>query len=348
MPPYSGETRNFPDNLQPTNQSFVLFNFGENLLTVKSALVEQQPGDQPKPAAALAPKPAVVRMLANSSIIDRLLDAEAELAYSSPDTGTLSGIGEDVHRLLRMKVKGTVSGTSYGAEYRWVGRDFMNVAGPAFAQNQQGLELWSERKLGPVFGLKTSLSRFTDNTAADSTLPFTTRTIAGTNLSVALPAWPTFNLFYSGGLLATSHEPDGTAPQRGTVQNAGAQLVYHRSAWEMAASSAFAFNSLASHGAVPVRTHTPVFSLGFKYQPIGLPLQANAFGSYTRNKASDASSDNNEFALSAALSWNLGVSRFGKSTLLFAGSLNRHIDLVDPTASHKDASAWIRFKVDAF
>src|SRR5262249_6538977 len=145
MPPYSGETRDYPGNPQPANKSFVLFNFGENLLTVKSAVMEQQPGDEPKPAPALTPKPAVVRMLANSSFIQRSVDAEAELAYSSPDTGTLSGIGEDVHRLLRMKIKGTAAGTSYGAEYRWVGRDFMNVGGPGFAQNQQGLELWSER-----------------------------------------------------------------------------------------------------------------------------------------------------------------------------------------------------------
>jgi hypothetical protein len=347
MPPYSGETRNFPDSSQQANKSFLLFNFGENLLTVKSALMEQQPGDQPRPAVELAPKPAVVRMLANSSIVERWLDAEAELAYSSPDTGTLSGIGEDMHRLLRMKIKGTAGGMGYGAEYRWVGRDFMNVGGPGFAQNQQGLDLWSERKLG-VLGLKTSLSRFTDNTAADPTLPFTTRTIAGTNLSVDLPAWPTLNLFYNGGALATSHEPGGTAPQHGTLQNAGAQLIYRLSGWEMAASSAFAFNTLASQGASPVRTHTPIFSLGFKYQPLGLPLQANAFGSYTKSKASDITSNNNDFALSGALSWNLGVSRFGKSTLLAAGSFNRHIDLVDPTTSHKEASAWIRFKVEGF
>jgi hypothetical protein len=348
MPPYSGETRNFPDSSQPANKSFLLFNFGEKLLTVKSALMEQPPADQPKPAFALAPKPAVVRMLANSSIIEQWLDAEAELAYSSPDTGTLSGIGEDVHRLLRMKIKGTAGGMSYGAEYRWVGRDFMNVGGPGFAQNQQGLELWSERKLGPIFGVKTFLSRFTDNTAADPYQAFTTRTIGGANLSVVLPAWPTLNVFYSGGLLATSHEPDGMAPQRGTLQNAGAQLVYGRSGWEMAASSAFAFNNLASRGASAVQTHTPVFSLGFKYQPLGLPLQANAFGSYTKTKASDISSDNNEFALSAALSWNLGVSRFGKTTLIGGGGFNRRADLVDPTASHKEASAWVRFKIDGF
>jgi hypothetical protein len=88
-PPYTGETGGFPDSSQPANKSFLLFNFGENLLTVKSALMEQQPGDQPKPAVELAPKPAVVRMLANSSIVERWLDAEAELAYSSPDTCTV-------------------------------------------------------------------------------------------------------------------------------------------------------------------------------------------------------------------------------------------------------------------
>src|SRR5690242_9528541 len=45
MPPYSGATSDYSYNPQPANQSFVLLNFGEKLLTVKSALTEQQPGD---------------------------------------------------------------------------------------------------------------------------------------------------------------------------------------------------------------------------------------------------------------------------------------------------------------
>ena len=342
LPPYIGEKRGGPE---APNKSLLVLSLGEKALKLNTYYVEKQPGDEPKPAAASAPNPGAVRMLATSSLIERWLNAEAELAYSSP--AALCGVGEENHGLWRMSLKGASNHLSYGAEFRRVGKDFINVAGTGYGADQQGIELWSEEKLG-VFAFKTSLARFTDNTAADPGRPVTARTIGGTSLRIALPAWPTLNLFYSGGFTATAQEPEGFAPQRGTLRSAGAQLTYGRSGWEATAATGLSFNDLENRGSAAVRTQTPRFSLGVKYQPGNLPLQANTVASYTETKTSDGNTDNDAFNLSGSLSWDLGATRIGKSQLLAGGGFTRRVDAVDPAASHNEGSVWMRFKVTAY
>lgn len=347
LPPLAGEPGATPPKL---NRSFELLNLWENGLKVKTDYIQQQPGDDLKSLLPETTQPGEVKALVTSSLVDRLLDAEGELAYSSPDSQKLPGVGEEAHRLLRFGVKGGWANFAYGAEYRSVGKDFVNLAGPGFAADQQGAELWTEQKYG-IFGFKETLSHFTDNTAADPGRPLTTRALGGASLSVARPAWPVVSFFYTGGLLSTSREPGGFAPQRGALHSLGTSLQYRVAGLEATLASAYSLNDIASRaGAASTRvaTRTPLFSLALNYRPSILPVQVNTFGSYATTKTSDGCADNNGVNLSGALAWNLGESRAGKNTLFLGGTFNRRVDHIDPGASSHDASVWLRLKVAGF
>ncbi|HEX9444836.1 MAG TPA: hypothetical protein VGA73_11985 [Candidatus Binatia bacterium] len=347
LPPLAGEPN---ATLPKLNRSFELLNLWENGLKVKTDYIEKQPGDDLKSLSPGTPQPGEVKALVTSSIVDRLLNAEGELAYSSPDSQKLLGIGEETHRLLRFGLKGGWTNFAYGAEYRSVGKDFINLAGPGFAADQEGAELWTEQKYG-IFSFRESFSRFTDNAADDPARPLTTRALGGASLAIARPAWPIVSFFYTGGLLSTSREPDGFTPQRGALHSLGTSLQYRLSGLEATLASAYSLNDIASRAGAAssrVATRTPLFSLALNYRPTILPMKIHAFGSYTTTKTSDGGTDNNGVNLSGALAWELGASRAGKNTLFLGGTFNRRQDVVNPGASNKDASVWVRVKIAGF
>jgi len=341
------------------SKSLVLLNLRQNSLTVKTLYFE-------KPAEALGGLSAEdqaqgqVSALATSSIIDGLLTAEGELAYSSFNAQSLDGLeslgglGDEQHRLFRFGAKGAWADFMYGAQYRSVGKDFINLSGPKFAGDQEGGELWVQKKFG-LFTVKTSLSDFTDNVAEDPTLPQMTTFQGGANLSYARPSWPVFSVFYSKGSQWSSNEPDGLHPQTGSIDSVGTSLYYKAPKWDTTLSSTYSFRDITSRPAdrfrlspSEVQTNTPVLSLGLNYRPSILPVQVSTFGSYTHTEASDGYTNTDVFNLSASMVWNLGESRDGKNTLSLGTTLNRYLDNVNPDSSNKDVSVWVRLKVAAF
>jgi hypothetical protein len=334
-------------------------------LTLKTQYIEKQSGDGLKSPSMQDHTRGQLKALATSSLADRLLAAEGELAYGSFDAKSLEGLGEQQHRLVRCGVKGAWADFAYGAEYRSIGKAFTNLAGPKVAGDQEGEELWVGKKFG-ILSLKASLSEFTNNVAQDPTSPRITKIEGGTTVSIAPPSYPVLSLSYSRGSLASSKEPAAFRPQRGWLENVGTSLYYQASGWDAIFSSTYALTDVSKHlgredhmspssslGGLPfsssrVQTDTPVLSLGLTYRPRTTPAEVATFGSYTRTKASDGSTNSSAFNLSASLVWNLGQSVGGKETLSIGTTYNRSLDAIDPSSSQEDFTAWVLLKIASF
>lgn len=356
VPPVSNVER--PGTAQPS-KSLVLLNWGQNALTVKTQYFEKA-AEAPTPLSAQNQAQGQLRALATSSIFDRLLGAEGELAYSSFNSKSLGGLGEVPNRMIRFGLKGEWAEYVYGAEYRSVGKDFMNLSGPSIAGDQDGGELWVQKKFG-IFTARMSLSDFTNNVAGDSLLPQITRLQGGASISVAQPSWPVLSLFYLMGSQWSSNEPSDFHPQTGSFDSFGASMNYKAAQWDTTLASTYALSDITSRlGNEPtsaggfrsnssrVLTATPALSLGLNYRPSILPLQIGASGAYSKNKASDGYTNNDVFHLSANLTWSLGETRAGKNTLSLGTTFNRYLDHIDPAGSNRDISVWVRLKIAAF
>jgi hypothetical protein len=359
LPPFTGGERN---GIAPSsNKSLVLLNWSDNSLVVKTQYLEK-PADKTHGFATQDQSQSQFSALATSSIIDRYLTAEGELAYSSFNSKplSLSGFGEGQNRLVRFGLKGAWADFMYGAEYRSVGKDFLNLAGTKFADDQDGSELWVQKKLG-IFALKLSMSEFTNNVAQYPTLPKIGKLQGGASLSIAPSSWPVLSLFYFKGSQWSSNEPADFLPQTGSLDSVGASLYYKASQWDSTFASTYSVSDITSKlgkeqttsgrfhlNSSRVQTATPALSLGLNYRPSILPLQITAFGSYSKSKASDGYTSTNLFNLSASLNWTLGESRAGKSTLSLGTTLNRYLDNIDPANSNRDVSVWVRLKLAAF
>jgi hypothetical protein len=335
------------------SKSLVLLNLGKNGLTVKTQYFEK-PIESASGLASENQAQGQWSALATSSIIDRLLNAESELAYNSFNSESLGGLGDGQHRLFRFGAKGAWADFMYGAEYRSVGKDFVNLSGAKFAGDLEGGELWVQRKFG-LFTVKTSLSDFTNNVAEDPALPQMTTFMGGANLSYARPSWPVLSVFYSKGSQWSSDEPAGIHPQTGSIDLVGTSLYYKASQWDTTLSSTYSFSDMTSKPAgryhlssSEVQTNTPVLSLALNYRPSILPVQISTFGSYSHTEASDGYTDSHVLNLSASMVWSLGESRYGKNTLSLGTNLNRSLDNVNPDGSNQDLSVWVRLKVAAF
>ncbi|HEY2989191.1 MAG TPA: hypothetical protein VGL11_15775 [Candidatus Binatia bacterium] len=346
---------------QPAGKSLVLLNLGQNALMVKTQYFEKPAGGGSKGLSAPDERQGQFSALATSTLVDRLLIAEGELGFSSVNSKSLGGLGEETNRLLRFGTKGSWADFNYGAEYRSVGKDFISLSPQKFAADQEGGELWTQRKFG-IFGLKLSFSDFTNNVTLDPALPRITKMQGGASLSVAPSSWPVFSLFYSKGLLFSSNEPAGFRPQRGPLDSAGVSLFYQAGQWDTTLSSAYSLSNITSRWreenksaaghfhllSSDVETHTPVLALNLNYRPSVMPVQVSAFGSYTKNTATDGYTDNDAVNLSTALNWTLGESRAGKSVLSLGASFNRYLDKSEPESSNRDVSVWMRLKIPAF
>jgi len=340
------------------SKSLVLLSLGKNSLTVKTQYFEK-PAEAPGGLSTEAQAQGQWSALATSSIFDRFLNAEGELAYNSFNSQSvnsqyLGGLGDGQHRLFRLGAKGAWAEYMYGAEYRSVGKDFVNLSGPKLTADQEGAEVWLQRKFG-LFTVKTSLSDFTNNVVHDPSLPHVTTFQGGANLSYARPSWPVLSVFYSKGSQRSSDEPAGFQPQTGGIDSIGTSLYYTGGKWDTTLSSIYSFKDIISKPAgryhlssSEVQTNSPTLSLALNYRPSILPVQISAFGSYSHTEASDGYTNTDALNLSASIVWNLGESRYGKNTLSLGTTLNRNLDNLNPAVSNRDLAVWMRLKVAAF
>jgi hypothetical protein len=241
-----------------------------------------------------------------------------------------------------------------------VEKNFMNLTAAPVAVDQDGEELWAQKKFG-IFGLKLSASEFTDNLAGDPARPQISKLQGGASVSVASGSWPVLSFFYFKGSQWSSNEPAGSHPQTGTTDSAGTSLLYKAGQWDTTLSSTYSLSDITSNlGKQPfaagrfhlnssrIQTNTPVLALGLNYRPSILPVQVNTFGSYAMTRASDGYTSTDVFNLSASLNWTLGDSRIGKNTLSLGTTFNRSLDNITPASSTQDVSVWVRLKVAAF
>ncbi len=335
-------------------KSSLFFNFGQNDFAIKTSVFEKPSGSaEAGNFAGEAGKRDGLQALATGALFERNLVTEGELAYGPFDPKSLQGLGDSEHRLLRLAVKSAWGDLGYGAEYRVVGKRYINLFGPQIGSDQEGGEIWTERKFG-VVGLKTSLSQFTDNIEKDPLSPRITKTQAGATLSFAPPSWPSFSLSYYRGFSSSSEEPSGFQPRRGSLETLGASVDYHASAWDARVSSSYALSndrSLPSFSAgsyslsPPVQTETPSVALGVTYRLLPGALTLATGGSYSEMKSSDGLLNESALNASTSLMWNVGNSSLGNQTLSLEAMETRHLDGVYPGNSHKDMAVRFVFKI---
>lgn len=361
LPPFVEAAAN---GLSPaSNKSLVLVSLDNDSLILKTQFLEKFE-DRPR-FLAVPPQPQEqFGLLATSTLIERRLTAEGEVAYSSLDSAmprsqSLFDFEESQNRLLRLTFKGTLADFGYGAEYRSVGRDFVNLANAAVAKDQEGAELWLQRNFG-IFGFKLSGSNFTNNVARDPTLPQISKLQGGVSASVAPPSWPVLSVFYYKGLQRSSNEPAGLGPQNGPLDFFGASLQYKGSRWDGTLATTYSVSDIASRlgkeqntaGRFYVNyshltTLTPGLSFGFNYYPSLLPIQLTAAGSYARTTTSDKFTNSDVLNLAASLNWKLGEPA-AKSTLSVGAGFNAHLDNLNAYNSSHDVSVWTRLKIPVF
>jgi hypothetical protein len=347
-----------------SNKSLVLLNLENNSLTLKTQYLEKF-DDKPRFLAMPANPQEQFGLLATSTLVERHLTAEGEVAYSSPAPAvprsqSLFDFGENQNRLLRFGVKGTLADFGYGAEYRSVGRDFVNLANAPVARDQDGAEVWLQKSFG-IFGFKLSGSDFSNNVARDPTLPQINRLQGGASASISPPSWPVLSVFYYKGLQRSSNEPAGFDPQNGAFDSFGASLQYKGSRWDGMLATTFSVSDIASRlGKVQnaagrlyadyshLKTMTPGVSFGFNYYPSLLPVQLTAFGAYSKTTTSDKYTNSDVLNLGAVLNWKFGGPGPAKSTLSVGGGFNAYLDNVNAYNSNHDVSVWTRLKVPVF
>jgi hypothetical protein len=346
-----------------SNKSLVLMSLDNNSLTLKTQYLEKF-DDKPRFLAVPAQPQEQFGLLATSSLIERRLTAEGEVAYSSPDSAMTRSqsrfdFGESENRLLRFTFKGTLADFGYGAEYRSVGKDFVNLANAAVAKDQDGAELWLQKNFG-IFGFKLSGSNFTNNVSRDPTLPQISKLQGGVSASVSPPSWPVLSVFYYKGLQRSSNEPAGFGPQNGPLDFFGASLQYKGSRWDGTLAATYSVSDIASRlgkeqnaaGRFYVNyshltTLTPGLSFGFNYYPSLFPVQFTAAGSYARTTTSDKYTNSDVLNLAASLNWKLGESA-AKSTLSVGAGFDAHLDNLNAYNSNHDVSVWTRLKIPVF
>ncbi len=363
IPPYAEAAAK--NSVSPaSNKSLVLLNLENNSLTLKTQYLEKS-DDKLRFLDLPAHPREQFGLLATSSVIDKYLAAEGEIAYSSaaansPRSQSLLDFGETQNRLLRLGVKGTAAEFSYGAEYRSVGKDFFNLANAKVAKDQDGGEIWLQRKLG-IFGLKLSGSDFTNNVARDPSLPQIHKLQGGASASIAPPSWPVLSVFYYKGVQRSSNEPGGFDPQSGPLDTVGASLSYKGSRWDGTLAATYALSDITSRlgreqnavgrytvNTARVRTMTPGLSFGWNYY-LSPPVQLSAFGSYSKTTASDKYTNSDVLNLGAALNWKFGLGAgAAKNTLSVGGAFNAHRDNVNAYNSNHDVSVWTRLKIPVF
>ncbi|MDH3444690.1 MAG: hypothetical protein OEN50_12235, partial [Deltaproteobacteria bacterium] len=126
-------------------------NFWQNTLTVETKYLEtnEEPA-KPETMGLASHQRSLLKLRMAAPIFDNLLSSEGEYSYSFLSHQVNDGLGNPRNRLARLRFSGDWQNYKYGAEFRSVGKDFVNIGGRRITPDREGGEIWSEGNFGAL------------------------------------------------------------------------------------------------------------------------------------------------------------------------------------------------------
>jgi len=167
--------------------------------------------------------------------LDGLVNIEAEMAYNPEDSQDftdlmLEGFQEYRNNMNRIKVNGSFKGFDYGAKYLYVNDNFDKVPGTKLGNDEQGGELWLDRKVY-IFRLKTFYSTYWDNVSKDPDEDRKTVKKLGATFSIEPENLPFISFTYSRGDSKKSRFSGSSNINKDDIDSFSTYISYYKDNW---------------------------------------------------------------------------------------------------------------------
>jgi hypothetical protein len=319
--------------------------------------------------------PRLFRLLEQTSFLNGRVMAEGEVAYSTPDSTALEGLGHAQRRMIRFGVTGEEGVFRYGLTYRSAGKTFATL------QDQALRELWGEGRYG-IVRLRVSQSETWNNVDREPSRARLRQVTDRMLLAIARPNWPELTLSYSRGISSSELEPASVLPVRNRMDTLEGALSYGWGDWTAKLSSTYSLTRdllnpaiqtegllhavSGSYRPVPsltlapsvtfredrkrwsgARSMVPAAALSLTYAPSHL-LRLAASGSYSATHSSDGLIGNNTVTASGTAAWTVEKSATSRTTLSFEVAYRGFKDELSPRLSNEDLSGLILLEINGF
>ena len=323
---------------KPVENSFSL-NFGPQLLKVKASYLEKR-----EPAAATivdSPDASLRRYLnlsGTTSFGGTNLTGEGELIYGSRNISPSDCDCLDWPRMMRLGMKTSWQGLSYGADFKSVEKGFVAISGATSIQERDEGQLWGEYNLGP-FNLRGSVAESWEE-LLDANRHRVTRA-ATTAVKLNRSVW--------GGTLISSY---GLAEQ-------GRDLKQEMTVFTNTVTGFYRPFSVLSLGpsfgikqewdtSTGFRSETPMTTFDIVYKPYKNEFQLMGGTSFSRTVSRYALNDVRTLGTKAVIDWKLGKFLGRDDTLSFNLHYNRQRDVISSSNSSEDLSGILQLKITGF
>jgi len=268
--------------------------------------------------------PRLFRVLEQTSFLNGRVMAEGEVAYSTPDSTALEGLGHAQRRMIRFGVTGEEGVFRYGLTYRSAGKTFATL------QDQALRELWGEGRYG-ILRLRVSQSETWNNVDREPSRARLRQVTDRMLLAIARPNWPELTLSYSRGISSSELEPASVLPVRNRMDTLEGALSYGRGDWTAKLSSTYSLTGDLLNPAI--QTEGLLHAVSGSYRPVpSLTLAPSVTFREDRKRWSGVRSMVPAAALSLTAASYERVrganDRIGIAFLGVGGRCQQHIDVI--------------------
>ncbi len=187
-------------------------NLWQKTMTVETKFIETPEGPaKPGVLGVASHQRSLLKLQMAAPIFDNLLSSEGEYSYSFLSHQVQDGLGNPQNRLARLRFSGDWRNVEYGAEFRSVGKNFVNIGGRRMTPDREGGEIWAEGKFG-ILKLRAAMGSFWDNLEHDPARMQVTRSHGKLTAHFNRAPWPAFKLAYTRIAESSGREPRGVAP----------------------------------------------------------------------------------------------------------------------------------------
>ncbi|HZD40306.1 MAG TPA: hypothetical protein VE131_06260, partial [Terriglobales bacterium] len=152
---------------------------------------------------------SLLRLRMAAPLVSGVLMSEGEVSYSFL-SDQRRGLWNSDNRLARARFTGGWQGFQYAAEMRSVGKTFVSIDGPQPIADQEGGEIWVERRLG-VLKLRLSAGSFSDNLEHETDRLQMTTSQGRVTAYLDRAPWPSIKFAYGRQLETSAREPQGVS-----------------------------------------------------------------------------------------------------------------------------------------
>ena len=323
---------------KPLENSFSL-NLGPQLLKVKASYLEKSESTNAMTVAS--PQPSTRRYLnlvGSTSFGGTNLSGDGELTYGS---GNISPAGCDCldwPRMMRLGIKTSWQGLSYGADFKSIEKGFIPISGAASAEERDEGQLWGEYNLGPIH-LRGSLVESWEE-LLDTNRHRVTRA-ATTAMQLNRSVW-SGTLTSSYGLVEQG--PDLNQEMR-VFSNRLTGLYRPFSVLSLGPSIGIKHEWDTVTG---YRTETPMTEFAIVYTPLQDKFRLVGGTSFTRTVNRYALTDVTTIGTRAIMDWKIGKFLGREDIVSLNVNYNRQRDLISSGKSYDDVSGILQLKVTGF